>query len=367
MRAAGGPRVRARGELTRNMATPGFGPVRYAVVSPRGWGARYLEALQGSARMELAGLCSRDRAGCEPLLSRHGGRYYGSIEELLADPAVEAVLLPTPHFLHHAQAKAALLADRHVFVEKPLANRISEAEELKSLSEERKRVLAVGQQGRRTAGVRRAKELLEAGELGRVGLVTVTHGSPQVHLTYRPGDWETAEETMPGGILDQLGVHYADVLLHLFGPVHRVSGFVNRHISQYPTIDCAGAAYEFANGVVAVHATHQVSAYVSELRIFTDRGVLQVSRMGREVTWESIADLTTAKSGAAPKKPVPLDGPEMNTTAIQEELEEFAACIRDGTRPEVGADEGLAALRLMRAVMLAHATGCAVDPASVTD
>jgi len=342
-------------------------PVRYAVMSPGGWGTRYLEALRGGGLMELAGLCSRQEAVCGPLLARHGGRQFSTWEEMLADPTVEAVLLPTPHFLHHAQAKAALLAGKHVFVEKPLANRIAEAEELRALAETQGRVLAVGLQGRRTAGIRRAKALLDSGELGRVGLATVTHGSPQVHLTYRPGDWETSAETMPGGILDQLGVHYADVLAYLFGPVRRVTGFVNRHLSPYPTIDCAGAAYEFENGVVVVHATHQVSAYISELRIFTDRGMLQVGRMGREACWEPIADLATAKAGASARQPVPLEGPDMNTTAIREELEDFARCIRTGHRPEVGAEEGIAALRLVRAVMQAHATGQAVAPAEVTD
>lgn len=342
-------------------------PVRVAVASPSGWGARYLEAMRGSAWLDVAGLWSRDPRRCEGLAREHGGRIHLSWESLLADKAVEAVLLPTPHFLHHRQARSALLAGKHVFVEKPLANRIDEAGELVAIARERGLVLGVGLQGRRTAGIRRAKAMLESGELGRVGLVVVTHGSPQVHVTYQPGDWETSSETMPGGILDQLGVHYADVLLYLFGPVRRVAGFVNRGVTAYTTIDCGGASYEFESGVVAVHATHQVSAYVSELRIFTDRGLLQVNRMGREALWEPVADLAAAKAGAVTKRVLSLDGPEMNTTAIREELEEFARCVRTGDRPEVGGEEGLASLRLVRAIMQAHETGRAVAPAEATD
>jgi predicted dehydrogenase len=336
-------------------------PVRVAVMSPGGWGRRYLEAVRGSPRLKLEGVCSRQAETAAAAGAEFGGRAFRRYDELVRDPAVEAVLLPTPHFLHYAQAKAALLAGKHVFVEKPLANTIAEAEELAALSQARGLILAVGLQGRRTAGIRRARAMLDSGELGRVGLVTVTHGSPQVHQNYRSGDWETSDATMPGGILDQLGVHYADVLQYLLGPVVRVAGFVNRHVSAFPTIDCGAATYEFASGVVALHATHQVSAYISEVRLFTDRGLLQISRMGRELTWEPIAELAAAKAGATTRHTLPLSGAEMNTTAIAEELDEFAGCIRTGARPEVGAAEGLRALRLMRAVMEAHATGRAVS------
>ena len=341
--------------------------VRFAILSPSNWGCRYLEAVRDSSHLRLAAVWGRSHENATAVGQKYGGRLFSSYEAILADPEIEAVLLPTPHFLHYVQAKAALLAGKHVFVEKPLANRIGEGEELRELAGREGLVLGVGLQGRRTAGIRKAKALLESGEIGRPGLVTVAHGSPQVHLTYRPGDWETSEETMPGGILDQLGVHYAEVLHYLFGPVARVSGFCNRHLSPYPTIDCAGGVYEFRSGLVAVHATHQISAYISELRIFTDRGILHVSRMGREVVWEPIAGLASAKAGAAVRGTIALDGPEMTTTAIREELEEFASCIRTGRRPEVGAAEGLDALRLVRAVMRAHATGQAVDPAVLTD
>jgi predicted dehydrogenase len=342
-------------------------PVRYAIISPAGWGRRYLDALAGSPKMELAAVWGRSADNVARVVEKYGGNACASFDAVLADPGIEAVLLPTPHFLHYFQAKAALLAGKHVFVEKPLANRLDEAEELKTLSEARRLVLAVGLQGRRTAGIRKVKNLLATADYGRPALVTVVHGSPQVQLTYKPGDWETSDITLPGGILDQLGVHYAEVLQYLFGPVRRVSGFCNRDISPYPTIDSAAGAYEFASGLVAVHATHQVSPYVSELRIFTDRGVLQVNRMGRELIWEPIADLATAKAGASTRRTIPLEGPEMTTTAIKEELEEFADCIRHGTRPEVGAPEAIAALRLVRAIMRAHATGQAVDPAMLTD
>lgn len=317
--------------------------------------------------MSLTAVWGRSAENVARIVSEYGGVPKSSFEALVTDPNVDAVLLPTPHFLHYPQAKAALLAGKHVFVEKPLANRFDESAELLVLSEARRLVLAVGLQGRRTAGIRRVKALLASGQYGRPALVTVAHGSPQVQLTYKPGDWETSDVTMPGGILDQLGVHYAEVLQFLFGRVRRVSGFCNRGASVYPTVDTAAGAYEFESGLVAVHAVHQISAYVSELRIFTDRGLLQVNRMGRELIWEPIADLTTAKAGVVGRQVIPLEGPEMTTTALREELEEFADCVRNGGKPEVGAAEAIAAHRLVRAILCASETGRAVEPDQLLD
>lgn len=79
--------------------------------------------------------------------------------------------------------------------------------------------------------------------------------------------------------------------------------------------------------------------------------------MGRELLWQEIIDLNKAKQGGPQVVNIPVDGPEMTTTVLQEELEEFADCIRLGGKPEVGAAEGIAALRLMRATMRSQKTG----------
>ncbi|HSR98542.1 MAG TPA: Gfo/Idh/MocA family oxidoreductase [Kofleriaceae bacterium] len=87
---------------------------------------------------------------------------------VIADPGVDAVAIATPIFTHHALAKAALEAGKHVVVEKPLAPSVAEAEELAALAAGAGRVLMVDHTFVYTSAVRKIRDLIARGELGRV-------------------------------------------------------------------------------------------------------------------------------------------------------------------------------------------------------
>jgi predicted dehydrogenase len=89
-------------------------------------------------------------------------------DAVIADPAVDAVAIATPIFTHHALAKAALDAGKHVVVEKPLAPSVAEAEELADLARRQGRVLMVDHTFVYTAAVRKIRDVIARGELGRV-------------------------------------------------------------------------------------------------------------------------------------------------------------------------------------------------------
>lgn len=331
-------------------------PVRYAIVSPGRWGRKLLDAAKGSPKLQFAGVYSRTPANAAEITGLHGGQAYPSFEALLADPAIEAVLLPTPHFLHHPQTLAALRAGKHVFVEKPIATSIAQAEEMLRVSESAGLVLAVGHQGRHTGGMRKVKAMLAAGELGDIAAVVIVQGYP--HALFRTeNDWRKGETAVPGGQLDELGVHYFDVLQFLFGPARRVTGFVQRPSPGAPPA-AATVALHFDGGVIANYTTYDASVGSSRMLIFGSKGALELNRMGQDAcTWQPISDLATARLGGSPIQAIKFEGPYLLTTALTAELEDFAGAIREGRRPEVGAAESLATLRISRAVMEANDTG----------
>ena len=330
-------------------------PVRFAVVSPARWGRLLLDAARSSDRLELAGVCSRDPANVADVVARYGGRAFASLEQICAAADVEAVLLPTPHHLHFRQAMAVLRAGKHVFVEKPIANAVADAEALAAEAARRGLVIGVGMQGRRTGAVRKAKRMLDAGELGKPALVAALHGAP-IPVAERD-DWKHSADAVPGGPLDQLGVHYADILHYLFGPIEQVTGFVTRSVTERSSPDAACVSFLLAGGVPGSYVTQQVSAYVSELSIYATRGALHIRRMGQELVWQPAVGAATAKNISPVVQAVPFDGPHPFTAALREEMEDLARCIRNGGQPEVGAAEGIAALRFARAALDAHATG----------
>jgi predicted dehydrogenase len=88
--------------------------------------------------------------------------------ELIANPAIDAVAIATPIYTHHPLAKAALEAGKHVIVEKPLTASIPEAEELVALAAQKRRTLMVDHTFVYTSAVRKIRDLVQRGELGRV-------------------------------------------------------------------------------------------------------------------------------------------------------------------------------------------------------
>lgn len=342
------------------MPSPPPAPVRFGVISPGRWGRKLLDAAKASPQLAMAGVHSRNPATADEIVTNYGGRAYGSYEAMLADYRIEAVVIPTPHFLHHPQALAAMRAGKHVFVEKPIATTIAEAEEMLRVSTQTGRILAVGHQGRHTGGIRRVKAMLDAGELGQVAAVAIVQGYP--HALFRTGDdWRSGATAVPGGQLDELGVHYFDVLAYLFGPARRVTGFVHHPAAGAPP-DTATVALAFDGGVIASYTTWATSVGISRMSLYGSKGALELNRMGQDAcTWQPISDLATARLGGHPPQPVKFDGPYLVTTALTAELEDFAGAIREGRPPQVGAAESLATLRISRAAMEASTTGRTVE------
>src|SRR6188508_1525197 len=288
--------------------------VRVAFVSPGRWGNKLLEAASASPKLQIAAVCSREPAKAAELAARWQCRAFSDYATLLRDPEIEAVVLPTPHFLHHAQTLQALAAGKHVFVEKPLATTIAQGEDMVRRSHETGLVVAVGHQGRHTGGIRKVKAMFAAGELGTVAAVVIVQGFP--HALFRTADdWRTGENAVPGGQLDELGVHYFDVLQFLFGPVRRVTGFVQSPAPGTPPAS-ATVAMHFAGGVIANYTTYSTSVGSSRMTIYGSKGALELNRMGQDAcTWQPVADLATTRLGGHPPQPIKFEGPYLVTTA----------------------------------------------------
>jgi predicted dehydrogenase len=334
-----------------------FSPVRFGIVSPGRWGRKLLDAVKDSPLLELIGASSRDHETAADIAKTYGGTAYTDISTLLADPQIEAVLLPTPHFLHHEQATAALKAGKHVFVEKPIATTLELAEDMAQLAEKTKLILAVGHQARFTGAARLIKAMLEAGEFGQLASVVITQGYPLL-LDPTSTSWRQTEANVPGGPLDEFGVHYFEALQYWFGPARRVTGFVNRQVTANDVPDVASAILEYDGGVIASYNAHFVSVGLSRMTLFGTKGALDVNRFGEgPSTWQPITDMAAARAGGSPPETVTFDGPKLVSTALTAELESFARAIRSGSKPEVGARESLATLRISRAVLEASRTG----------
>ena len=152
---------------------------------------------------ELSWLCDLDDGRRERFAGRYPERTLTELfDELLADDDVEAVVIATPVPTHYALAKQALEAGKHVLVEKPPAMRAAEIDELVAIAAERDLVLMPGHLLLYHPGVRKLKELIDAGELGEVLCV---YGNRQNLGIVRKNE----------NALWSLGVHDLSVILYL--------------------------------------------------------------------------------------------------------------------------------------------------------
>jgi predicted dehydrogenase len=140
---------------------------RVGVVGLNYWGPNLVRNFDGLA--DLAWLCDLDDAHLRPVAERYPhARPTNAIDDLLADDTLDAVVIATPVPTHHALAKQALEAGKHVFVEKPPAMRAVEMDELVQLAADRDRVLMPGHLLLYHPAVLKLKELVASGELGEV-------------------------------------------------------------------------------------------------------------------------------------------------------------------------------------------------------
>ncbi|HMF40982.1 MAG TPA: Gfo/Idh/MocA family oxidoreductase [Polyangia bacterium] len=142
-------------------------PVGIAVIGAGPWGQTLAGAFASLPEATVRWICELDEERLACAGAAHpGARTTGALEEVLRDPGVTAVVVAVEPARHHAIAMRALEADKHVFVEKPLALSACDAEEVCAAATARRRVLSVGHLLLHHAAVRQAREIVGRGELG---------------------------------------------------------------------------------------------------------------------------------------------------------------------------------------------------------
>lgn len=313
--------------------------VRLALFGPGGFGRERARAITSSHTTNLVACYSPIETERDACQREFGGRAVSTPGAIWDDPEIEGVVLSTPNQIHLAQIREAAASGKHVFVEKPIATTIAEAQEIVALCEKAGVVLMVGHNSRRRERIRKMKELLQEGTLGQV-IAAEANNSHDGGLSIQPGDWRWSPENCPGGPLSQLGVHHADSLQYLLGPVARVSSWQRRLAAPAAIPDVTVTLLEFANGALGYLGAHYA---VPDLRF--------VHLLGTEanVRWDRATGLLLESEAGRESIPV------AENDTVLEEIEEFARCIRTGAEPEVGGEGALRALAVIEAAVLSEA------------
>jgi predicted dehydrogenase len=143
--------------------------IRVAVVGAGYWGPNLVRNFSSTPGMEVACVCDLAEARLAEMARKFKvGRTTTRFEDVLSDPNIDAVALATPVATHRSLGERALKAGKHLWVEKPLAGTVEDAQALVSQAQAQKRCLFVDHTFLYTPAVRKMRELISAGELGDV-------------------------------------------------------------------------------------------------------------------------------------------------------------------------------------------------------
>ncbi|MCL0096896.1 Gfo/Idh/MocA family oxidoreductase, partial [Thermodesulfovibrionales bacterium] len=259
-----------------------------------------------------------------------------SFKEVLKDEDIKGVVIATPAVHHYQMTKEALLSHKDVFVEKPLALKISEGEELVSLAKEQKRILMVGHILQYHPAVIKLKEMIEAGELGKIQYIY----SNRLNI----GKLRTEEN-----ILWSFAPHDISVILMLLNeePI-RVTAFGGRYITE-GVYDTTLTTLEFKNGI-------RGHIFVSWLHPYKEQKLIVVGTKAMAV----FDDVSKEKLFIYPHKIDYIGGKIPiaqkveyynilleNKEPLKEELKHFIECINERKQPQTDGEEGLRILRIL--------------------
>ena len=277
------------------------------------------------------------------LAARHGFKPSSDLAEALADPAVQALVLVTPHSLHRDQVVACALAGKHVFCEKPLALTKADAQIMIAACERAGVVLGVGHNRRWWPAIRELVRVIESGVLGQI-LHVEGHNSNE--NSNNAGGWRTLPSESPGGGMTGAGLHALDTLVGLAGPVRRVCGqFLERKPPPAP-LDTVSVLIEFADGTSGLLATVRATPFYWRIHAFGTQG-------SAEVLGET--ELVLRMSGKAPRR-LELDPVDSQLA----ELEAFADAIEARAAFPISAPQMLATVAAFEATIRSLESGATV-------
>jgi 1,5-anhydro-D-fructose reductase (1,5-anhydro-D-mannitol-forming) len=205
---------------------------------------RSIPAILAEGRSRLYGLVTRNPAKAAP----YGARVWTSLEEAMRDPSIDAVYISSPVFLHAPHTMLALQAGKHVLCEKPMAMNYAEACAMQGVAEETGNTLGIAYYRRMYPKLRRAKQLLEAGAVGRPVVAEAT-----CHSWFNDEDgtrsWLLKRSTAGGGPLYDIASHRIDAFNYLFGTPMRACGHTSNLVHVNEVEDNATVLVDYESGV----------------------------------------------------------------------------------------------------------------------
>ncbi|MEB6550237.1 Gfo/Idh/MocA family oxidoreductase [Heyndrickxia sporothermodurans] len=208
----------------------------------------------------------------------HPIHLYENYTELIESDEVDAVVICTISGLHAEIAKIALIAGKHVILEKPMTLSLKEADELNQLAKANQCKIVVCHQMRFKPIMKKIKQVIQDGKIGKpyLGIVSIRLNRSPDYYASAPwrGDWEN-----DGGMLVNQGIHLIDLMQWFLGDVEKVYGDISSFSKTKETEDIALGVLTFSNkakGLIEANVITQPKNLGHQLSIFGEKGCISL-------------------------------------------------------------------------------------------
>jgi predicted dehydrogenase len=312
--------------------------IRTAIVGLGIWGQHLVASVQGKSDLiRFVAGTTRTPAKALEFCNQQGIRMLDSYGQVLADPAINAVVLATPHSMHSTHITAAAKAGKHVFVEKPLGLSRESSQRAVAACAEHNVTLAVGYNWRFQPALQEIKRMLEDGRLGKLLHIEGNFSGPSAYRFTRE-HWRQDREEVPAGGMTGRGVHVVDAMLYLAGHIDTVMAQSHRLVQDFGVDDTTSMLFRFKGGATGYLGTVIATAETWRMQVFGSRGWAEVGEVEHLPTWSLRVCYFDPNHITVKEKPRLLEYEPVSTERA--ELENFARSAMAGRRiAVVGGDE----------------------------
>lgn len=238
-----------------------------AIIGLGWWGKRLVQSAEGSRVIRFTRGVTLEPELAREFASQKGFAIGTSLDEVLADRSIEAVVLATPHTRHRAQVEAAAAAGKHVYCEKPFALAKADAAAMLDACARAGVTIAVGHHFRLMPSMKALHAEVASGAFGTIMHAEGNYSHDWLAAT-PPEGWRAAPEESRAGGMTGMGIHVIDCFRHLIGPMRRVSALSKTRALELATGDTTAALVEFENGATGTLATTLKTPFVWRLALY---------------------------------------------------------------------------------------------------
>lgn len=265
-------------------------------------------------------------------------------EDVLSNDDIDIVDICVPHHLHEEVTSAAAEAGKHILLEKPIARTLEEADRIIKATEENDVRFMVAECWWFYPPVKKARELLDKGEIGDVFLIQIND-----QAFHSPSGWRTKKKETGGGTLLDRGIHFVNIMRHLGGEVESVYAQVSeKSVEAMEGADTSVLNVRFKNDIIG--------QFICSWGTHTPFQVPRFAVYGSKGTLYDLNGLYVYTSNSA-KEPIKVAESLLEDYMIPKEIEHFVRCLRDGEEFAITGKEAQKDLEVVIAAYQSAQTG----------